>query len=264
MHSQIQHRGESRASSLRDLRDLMLLDGQFGSPAVWDRIAARFRRVHRLDAVSLYLRSAEVSLGMTPPVRVPVGAFQSGRDYILRSVPMLAYLDPSKVYRTLLARRVREAREVWKRVGGPRHLLLSVFRPSFYQYLWWDFKRISGQSNPMNIWEFPLDDGLVLARPDVHGLFLLNPTASFIWTLHAAHCGHAEISRELASACGIPLEMQIVTFPIRSRHGRKEFLAREPVYGRLSLNSTRRLSNRSGSARSSCTIDLSRSVFLPT
>lgn len=31
------------------------------------------------------------------------------------------------------------------------------------------------------MWEFPVDDGLVLARPDVHGLFLLNSSAQFLW-----------------------------------------------------------------------------------
>ena len=32
------------------------------------------------------------------------------------------------------------------------------------------------------MWEFPVDDGLVIVRPDVRGLFLLNSTAQMIWS----------------------------------------------------------------------------------
>ena len=48
---------------------------------------------------------------------------------------------------------------------------------------------MTGLPNPIlpvifeDIWEFPVQGGLVLARPDVHGLFILNHTASTIWHL---------------------------------------------------------------------------------
>lgn len=32
------------------------------------------------------------------------------------------------------------------------------------------------------MWEFQVDEGLVLARPDIHGLFLLNSSARLIWS----------------------------------------------------------------------------------
>lgn len=38
-----------------------------------------------------------------------------------------------------------------------------------------------GRPRPRSLWEFQLDDGLVLVRPELHGLFVLNSTAGYLW-----------------------------------------------------------------------------------
>jgi hypothetical protein len=55
-------------------------------------------------------------------------------------------------------------------------------------------------ATPQDVWEFEIEDFLVLARPDVHGLYLLNSSARFIWQLVKAGLPSAEVVRELASA----------------------------------------------------------------
>jgi hypothetical protein len=68
------------------------------------------------------------------------------------------------------------------------------------------------ESSPENIpalqdvWEFAIEDFLVLARPDVHGLYLLNSSARFIWQLVKAGVSSEEVVRELASAYRIDRE----------------------------------------------------------
>ena len=53
------------------------------------------------------------------------------------------------------------------------------------------------------MWEFPVDQGLVLARPDVHGLFLLNSSAHFIWNTLARGSSSDEIATCLSTHFGI-------------------------------------------------------------
>lgn len=57
---------------------------------------------------------------------------------------------------------------------------------------------------PNGVWEFPLADFLVLARPDIHGLFILNPTARFAWDIFRTGASFGEAVREFARVCGIP------------------------------------------------------------
>ncbi len=58
-------------------------------------------------------------------------------------------------------------------------------------------------------WEFPIGDELVVARPDVHGLFLLNSTARLIWTEARHNVPPEDIAASLADVYGIPLHQAL-------------------------------------------------------
>ena len=58
-----------------------------------------------------------------------------------------------------------------------------------------------------DVWEFPIDDFLVLARPEVSGLYILSPTARLIWEIFKTGAPLAELVREFAFACDIPNEV---------------------------------------------------------
>jgi hypothetical protein len=60
---------------------------------------------------------------------------------------------------------------------------------------------------PADVWEFPIEDFLVLARPDVPGLYLLNPSARLIWDLVQTGGPVADLVRDFSAACGIPREV---------------------------------------------------------
>jgi hypothetical protein len=60
---------------------------------------------------------------------------------------------------------------------------------------------------PEGIWEFPIGDFLVLARPDVAGLYILNPSARFIWDTLKAVVPVAELVQAFAGTYDIPLEV---------------------------------------------------------
>lgn len=62
-------------------------------------------------------------------------------------------------------------------------------------------------SSSSNLWKFPIEDFLVVARPDVSGLYILNSSARIIWDLHQAGAPFEELVREFASAYDIPLEL---------------------------------------------------------
>jgi hypothetical protein len=49
------------------------------------------------------------------------------------------------------------------------------------------------------LWEFQVDEGLVLARPDIHGLFLLNSSARLIWSEFRRGISQADIVAEFAA-----------------------------------------------------------------
>src|SRR5579863_8935414 len=54
------------------------------------------------------------------------------------------------------------------------------------------------------VWQFPLEDELVLARHDVHGLFLLNGTARFLWEEFSRRAALAEVVQNFAARYGVP------------------------------------------------------------
>ena len=57
-----------------------------------------------------------------------------------------------------------------------------------------------------DVWEFPTDDFVVLTRPDVSGLYILNPTACLLWELFRAGLPFDKLVQEFASLCDIPAE----------------------------------------------------------
>jgi hypothetical protein len=57
------------------------------------------------------------------------------------------------------------------------------------------------------LWEFPVDDGLVLVRPDVQGFFLLNKTARLVWRDFNQGLALAEIVAGLVAHFCIPPEV---------------------------------------------------------
>jgi len=57
---------------------------------------------------------------------------------------------------------------------------------------------------PFETWEFPIEDSLVVARPDVHGLYILNPSARIIWSLRQTGLCHRELVSTYASEFDIP------------------------------------------------------------
>jgi hypothetical protein len=58
-----------------------------------------------------------------------------------------------------------------------------------------------------DVWEFPIDDFLVLARPEVSGLYILSPSARLVWDIFKAGLPFTELVREFASICDIPIEI---------------------------------------------------------
>jgi Coenzyme PQQ synthesis protein D (PqqD) len=62
----------------------------------------------------------------------------------------------------------------------------------------------SNINKQVEVWEFPIPGGLVLAVPDFDGLFLLNPTAAFIWAQSRLGCAPKQIAACLSSAFDIP------------------------------------------------------------
>lgn len=61
-----------------------------------------------------------------------------------------------------------------------------------------------GPMSPSDIWRFPVQDFLVLARPDVSGLYILNPSARLIWDTFRAGVPRLELVREYVSAYDVP------------------------------------------------------------
>ena len=58
-----------------------------------------------------------------------------------------------------------------------------------------------------DVWEFPIDDFLVLARPETSGLYILSPSAKLIWDILKTGLPFDELVREFASICQIPTEI---------------------------------------------------------
>jgi len=58
-----------------------------------------------------------------------------------------------------------------------------------------------------DVWEYPIDDFLVLGRPEASGLYILSPSARLIWDILKTGPPFAELVREFASTCHIPAEL---------------------------------------------------------
>jgi len=58
-----------------------------------------------------------------------------------------------------------------------------------------------------DLWEFPVDDFLVLARPEVSGLYILSPSARLIWDILKTEISFQELVRQFASTYGIPAKL---------------------------------------------------------
>ena len=56
------------------------------------------------------------------------------------------------------------------------------------------------------VWQFALEDALVLARPDLEVLFGLNPTAEFLWLQFVSHNSSSSVATLLSNRFAIPLE----------------------------------------------------------
>jgi hypothetical protein len=59
------------------------------------------------------------------------------------------------------------------------------------------------------LWEFPIEDGLVVVRPDLDGFFLLNQTARLVWYRFRQGLPLAEIASGLAGLFGIPPDLAL-------------------------------------------------------
>jgi len=57
------------------------------------------------------------------------------------------------------------------------------------------------------LWEFPVDDFLVLARPEVSGLYILSPSARLIWDILKTEIPFQALVREFAATYGISLKL---------------------------------------------------------
>jgi len=58
-----------------------------------------------------------------------------------------------------------------------------------------------------DLWEFPCDGSLVLARSHVPGLYILNPSARLIWETLKTGVSLADLAQEFASVCDISLDL---------------------------------------------------------
>jgi len=58
-----------------------------------------------------------------------------------------------------------------------------------------------------HVWEFPIEDFLVLARPDVPGLYILNASARVIWDIRKAGLAVSDLIRQYATTYDISMEL---------------------------------------------------------
>jgi hypothetical protein len=61
----------------------------------------------------------------------------------------------------------------------------------------------------VSVWEFEVSKGLVLALPDLEGLYFLNQSAGFIWAGMRSGSSPAEIASQLAVAFDIPHDVAL-------------------------------------------------------
>lgn len=60
---------------------------------------------------------------------------------------------------------------------------------------------------PKHLWEFSIEDFLVVARPDLSGLYILSPSARLIWEIHKTGAPFETLVREFAAAYDIPTDI---------------------------------------------------------
>jgi hypothetical protein len=60
-------------------------------------------------------------------------------------------------------------------------------------------------SSPIEFWQFPLEEALVLARPEIQGLFLLNPTSKKIWFAYQRGVPVHSLAQQFAVEFDIPV-----------------------------------------------------------
>jgi hypothetical protein len=60
-------------------------------------------------------------------------------------------------------------------------------------------------SSSLEVWQFPLEEALVLARPEIPGLFLLNPTSKQIWFAYAQGVPVHSLAQQFAVEFQIPV-----------------------------------------------------------
>ena len=83
------------------------------------------------------------------------------------------------------------------------------------------------------MWEFPVDEGLVLVRPDVHGFFLLNKTARLVWDKFSQGVPLAEIASGIAALFCISPEVARRDIEAAIASWREGLLASSPPSVRL-------------------------------
>ena len=103
-----------------------------------------------------------------------------------------------------------------------------------------------------HLWEFPIDDFLVLARPDVPGLYILSPTARLIWDIFKTGAPFADLVREFASACDIPGEVAERDVTQTLHDWRAGLLSKQPAAPEISVNPAAAPAIASGSPSADC------------
>ena len=83
------------------------------------------------------------------------------------------------------------------------------------------------------MWEFSVDDGLVLVRPDVNGFFLLNSTARLVWHEVSQGVPVAEIASSIATLFSISPQLACRDIEALIASWREGLLASSPPSVRL-------------------------------
>ena len=83
------------------------------------------------------------------------------------------------------------------------------------------------------MWEFSVDDGLVLVRPDVNGFFLLNSTARLVWHEVRQGVPVAEIASSIATLFSISPQLARRDIEALIASWREGLLASSPPSVRL-------------------------------
>ncbi|MBV8052004.1 MAG: PqqD family protein, partial [Acidobacteriaceae bacterium] len=80
----------------------------------------------------------------------------------------------------------------------------------------------------LEYWDFEVEGRGVVARPDLKGLFFLNPTAREIWRKHRAGASSEEIAAFFAATCGIPIGVALRDITATLQDWQQTLLAEHP------------------------------------